>query len=382
MNKRKVIGILNFHWENINFGAVILNYPLAKIIQSLGYDCKIINYYFPPRKKKENSLNPKEISPHFEEFRKKYLPSRTTETTNIEDLKKINDEVDIFLVGSDQVWNSNILGEFLPIYMLEFANDNKRKISYSASFGMPEWQQHDKVEMAKNLLNRFDKISVREESAKSICKEMFGIENTTRVLDPTLLLKAEDYDELIEKEEIKTPSQKYVALSFLKNDSNIDIVKNAAQQKYPYEQKEITHTTQHIFAIRPMKSSLKDIIKLSECLISFKFGRAKKFLKNLNPFKEVLYSNRIAEWLNYIKNAEFIITDSFHCTIFSIIYKKQFICIDDGWLKGRLDRFYSLFDLLGINKNRIVKIADFNPAILNENIGYEDIDNIIEREKN
>lgn len=315
-NKVPKVGILNFHFAN-NFGAVLVPFSMLKKLQEIGYDAEVINYI------------PKEIPPrkNFIEFRNKFLNinKNTPVLKTRKELLEYQNKFNKIVVGSDQVWrlfNTSL-------YMLDFAHGNKTLISYAASFGGSEFTKLTN-EKAIALLNRFDAISVREESGVEICNDLFGLP-AIQVLDPTLLLDAPDYEPIIEHFKPKVMSDDYVAYSII-NKGNVD--------------------------------DLSLNIDKLEQKIQLKF---KNIILTLGS-KEV---NSVGGWLNDIKNAKLIITDSFHATVFSIIYRKKFICLVTD-ANGK-DRIPSLLKSVGIDPSeRIVNSLDnITPEMMDKPIDYD-----------
>ena len=309
-NKLYRVGILNFHFAN-NFGAVLVPFALSKIIEKLGYLPEVINYF---------GDNKVAANPSFEEFRTKYLV-RTKRLDTKEDLIKISPWWKRIVVGSDQVWRMFDTG----IYMLNWAGGKKTLISYAASFGNDTYTGRITKPEAKALLERFDAISVREASGVAICKNDFGIP-AMHVLDPTLLLDAEDYVKIIdEKSDGKTtviPEKKQLCLAILNKANVFDVNDN---------------------------NILKDF-------------------RGKYVFTNALFENGkyrpIEGWLESIRKAEYVIVDSFHATVFSIIFKKQFICIVADGVNGQ-GRIPSLLKLLHIDMNRIYKsVSDISQVSL------------------
>ena len=316
------VGILNFHFAN-NFGAVLVPFAMIKAIEKLGYHAQIINYV------------PKviPIRRNFVEFRKEFLKLNDKVVLTHDELVEAQRLFDCIVVGSDQVWRLFNTST----YMLDFAFGEKKLISYAASFGGDKFEKLTN-ETAISLLNRFDAISVRETSGVTICNEQFGLP-AMHVLDPTMLLDITKYNPIIEHFKPKLPSKDYIAYSII-NKSNTNNLENNLE------------TIKHSF-----KLELKNI------------------LHSFNS-KEV---NSVGGWLNDIKNAKLVITDSFHATVFSILYKKDFICVVSG--SNGTDRIPSLLKMLGINhSDRIVNsLTDVDSSMLDKHIDYDDINEKLQK---
>lgn len=293
MNKiiKKKIGILTFHYSRYNFGAVLQTYSIYKLIELLGYEPNIINYV-----PKINSLKGKVwnlimsiLGFRFDYFRKKFIPNILSKTQSESELVRLNNHIDGFVVGSDQVWRYIKNTETLLMYYFNFVNDEKIKISYAASFGVDYWPDNMEVvtNQVKKLLQRFDSISVREDSGVDLCNDVFGVKSV-RVLDPTLLLNKEHFYKIANPKRLNKSN--YLAYMMLHN----------------------------------YKVNEKYFRKLSEDN-GLKFIRMQG--KRIFPKKMMYFYNSVSDWLSYIRDAEIVITDSFHCLAFAIIFSKNFVVI-------------------------------------------------------
>lgn len=310
-----LVGIMNFHFAN-NFGAVLVPFALLNVISKLGFDAEIINYV------------PKEIPPrrNYIEFRERFLniSHNTKLLTSQEDLINYQNRYDKIVVGSDQVWRLFNTST----YMLDFAHGNKTLISYAASFGGSNFNKLSN-DIATSLLNRFDAISVRENTGVDICNNQFGLA-AMQVLDPTLLLDIDDYQAIIDHFRPQLVEGNYIAYSFI-NKSN--------------------------------RERVPALVERMEKQMNIKF---KNLLSTLNS-NEV---NSVGGWLNDIKNSSFVITDSFHATVFSIIYRKKFVCLVTK--TNGTDRIPSLLKMLDIDiSSRVVDSLDkITPEMLHSEIDY------------
>ena len=321
-NPKYNVAIANMLFQN-NFGAILTVYALYKIIEDFGYNPLIIynNLYCYKNSLYSNMLGNR--------FGLKYL-NIANEYFSKEELEKLNEKCDNFVVGSDQVWRAKAHGETAQFYFLNFAYNFKNKIAYSSSFGINyfEGELKDKI-LFKYYLKQFDKVSVREYDGVKICKEDFDVE-ATHVLDPVFLLN--DYDYLVSKS-MKNKNNKFIAvyslytnieneLNFISNKLNLDI-----------------------------EYLIKDNEEIS-----------------------------IEDWLWTIKNSELLITDSFHGSCFAIIFNKPFVCIlNEGSGISRLESLSNMFDI----KTRI--ISDLSEVMHNTDfllkMDYTEINKKLEIEK-
>lgn len=345
----KSVAIFNMRLPSSNYGAMLQSYALYKTVCKLGYQAKVIDYYSEELDKKSDKF----ITFPFRKFREKFIditgPCKTDE-----DLVSLNNCFETFIVGSDQVWNYNYLnGMFkndIGKYFLNFVLSSKRKISYAPSFAESYWGGNDdEINEVKNNLRFFSGVSVREISGIDICRNLFGIKAKC-VLDPTLLLDRSDYEKIIESEYIEKEKRPYVAYFSL--DEHLE----ETVETYEPLQKMITKNNWQLINIRGSKKII------------------------FNESKFIYHS--VPSWLNYIKNCELLITDSYHATIFAIIFNKQFVVLERDYAGN--ERLKSLFSLLKV-RNRfftsITAIKDFELINLNT-INYEKVNNqVIEKAK-
>lgn len=297
--ERKV-GILTWHYYP-NFGSALQAYALQKTISQQGYDVELVNYRL--KKYKTSSLKDKIkartlilcdlISPtkanklgwRFVAFQETYLRQSRRVYTETE-TKSLCRRYNIIVCGSDQIWAPNV---FNPIYMLSIVDDDRKKIAYAPSIGL-NYIPDSLVDKYKYYLNRIDYISVREESGGELLRKEFDIFAET-VLDPTLLLKREEWEKL----SVKPTESNYVFCYFLNKEHQYkDYVLNIAHK---YHAKIVT-----------VSSNIED-----------------------KQWSNVFLNNGFEvgprEFIGYISEALFIITDSFHGTAFSILFEKQFVTL-------------------------------------------------------
>lgn len=354
----KKIGIITFHKAH-NYGAVLQAYALQKVL-SQNHNVSIINYrneqiedsYKVVRIKKENiiSLAKSLISSfiyysknkkrhiNFDEFIKEYM-NLTDEYKSEQELKDNPPDLDIYITGSDQVWNYNISGKKIDAYTLNFGNKNIKKISYAASIGTLTFDEINKEKYVENI-NKIHKISVREEKAQEYLKDVFD-NNVEVTLDPTLLVKKEDWEKQFDLE--NTEKQKYIFVYTLTKDA-----------KY-YE----------IINWLSKKTGLK-VIHLGK-----RNEKIKNILRNA-------YSDGPVEFLKLIKNAEYVITSSFHATVFSLIFNKKFWSIPP---KKTGSRITNLLEKLRISNRIVYTLEEFKNKKYDEKIDYIEVDKKLEKER-
>lgn len=351
-----------------NYGGILQAFALQKIVKDLGHEVTTID-----RQVREVSVTRKALQyfrnetyyrivnkrkPFFFKRQFNYIYNNTIRfircnikrseyIDNTRDLKNhfYKNNYDTVIVGSDQTWRP-IYSPDIYNYFLDFLQDNNkiRKISYAASFGTDKWEFSDiESQKCKDLIQQFDAITVREFSGISLCNEYLNT-NAQLVLDPTLLLKKEDYISII-------------------NTSKIDSQKSFGIFTYILDQSD---------------NKNKIIKKVSSLLDLPVFTNQPKEIygnSNSNEIKNYKYPP-VEGWLNAFLKADFIIADSFHGIVFSILFNKNFVAI--GNEERGLARFKSLLKLFNL-ENRLVKEEGELPEnLLFDKIDFEKVNGILE----
>lgn len=272
------------------------------------------------------------------EFESHYLIPQTERFYTDEALEiGCKDFFDAICVGSDQVWRA-IYVPNIKNYFLAFTKGwNLKRYAYAASFGTdePEYTQKQK-QSCSELIKNFDAISVREESAVSVI-ESWGVDtaHVETVLDPTLLLKKEQYLNILDKH--KTMAKEKIFCYVL---DKTDTVKD-------YISRCINYTNKEMLQISDIQAGM-----------------------NILPSVET--------WLAYIRDCDIVITDSFHGTVFSIIMNKPFLVVANG--SRGIARFEDLLQRFGL-KNRIVSKKNCPESILERTIDWEVVNKNIELQR-
>ncbi len=259
-----------------------------------------------------------------------------------------NYKFDAYIVGSDQVWRP-IYSPCITNYFLDFIDkgESAKRIAYAASFGVGDWEfTPEQTIQCAALAKAFNAISVRENSAVKLCREFLGI-NATHVLDPTMLLTKEDYIKLIEKDNI--PKSKGTLMTYVLDESSdtIDILQKVFKE------------TQFIpFSVLPNhKFEEKGSKDIENCIFP-----------------------PVTEWLRGFMDADFVVTDSFHGTVFAIIFNKPFISI--GNIDRGIDRFSSLLNTFGL-EDRLIKSKDeLTTKLIKSPIDYNKVNKIKQEQQN
>lgn len=319
------VGILTFH-DAHNYGAVLQAYALKKYIKDLGYETKIINYH---HEDIPDGYLPDDNEKRWEKFNtfiKQLIDYEEKTYINEEQLEKL--DIDFWICGSDQIWNTDITIYMNKGYFLNFKTEGK-KISYAASMGKKELTKEEEEDF-KKYINKLDKISVREETLQEYAQK-FTDKKIEKVLDPTLLLEEKDYSELIED----NCHGEYVLIYALVPDERLTKVANKIAQE----------------------KNLK-IIELND-------------KKNEKYFCEQVSEAGPSEFLTLIKNAKAVITNSFHGTIFSIIFQKEFYTISRK--SNNNSRMENILKIVGMEDRLIDKIEEL------ENVKGQDYKSAFDR---
>lgn len=318
------IGIITHYYKSENYGGNLQAYALCEYIKKLNLDAEQISYvrkshslkYYVWKtiralKNYKNVLIWSDLKKRRDAILKfnqgmiKHSEFFTDKT-----LKNANNKYDVFITGSDQVWHPSAV---CPAYLLDFADKSKTKISYAASFAMDNIPE-EKKEMYKESLKDFSAISVREKNAVDIVKNLTE-KSVECTLDPTLLLSRKDWDEVSEEKNIP---EKYIFTYFLGNSENHrNIAKEYAE-----------------------KNNLKIVT------LPFLTGKFRKSDKNFGDYR--LFDVSPAQFISLVKNAECIFTDSFHASVFSIIYNKEFFVFERSFktsMGSRLNTLTEMFDV-------------------------------------
>ena len=270
----------------------------------------------------------------FEEYRK--IVKVTDKEYNSEtELKSDTPKADIYMTGSAQVWNTVVCGEIDPVNFLSFLPKEAKKIAYAASFGGASVAEKDKARI-KSWLEEYDKVTVRENSGIKIASEL-GI-HAEQVLDPTFLLDKNEWEKLIPNRKC---DEKYVLVYQLHPNKQYDAYAKEIAKRKGYKLYRVSHCIHH-------------------------YVRSGKFI----------CCPPVGEFLWYIKNAEYFLTDSFHGTAFSIGLNTQFA---DVLPKSYSERISSILELIGY-ENRILKSYD-DFKIAEEKIDFNRVNKIISSER-
>lgn len=327
------IGILT-HPQSINYGGILQCYALSTYLRKEGHDVIVIRrennsptlkrivrqvlkiFHIKPYYNKDEAKKGSKIK----DFVNKQLV-RTPPIYSQQGMQRICSKyrLNTLIVGSDQVWRRSFALKYGYNYFLDFATSDVIKLSYAASFGLSEWQYSpEETRIIKNLISEFKAVSVREDEAVSLCLNNLS-QKAQQVLDPTLLLKKEDYIAITSPRLIEQP---YLFVYWLGDKSRMDEAINSFKGQYD--------------------------------------GRIK--VVNL---RETPVLPSVEDWLSYIMNADMVLTDSFHGCAFSIIFNRPLSVFSNE--SGGIGRINSLLKMLGITGD-IIEKEDYEN--INKKIGF------------
>lgn len=331
--------------EHINYGALLQYYALENAFRKYGISTYWLRYRLASEKKLKHIakrfikilINPRQEKnirntlTEFKEFLNTYCHVSDKDYFTEEELEESCPEADIFITGSDQVWG----GILKPNYLC-FVPETKYKVSYAASFGK-SYISSEQRKITQDWIRRIDKVSVREKSGLAICEEM-GVK-AEWLLDPTLLLNSDEYP-------VHRLDDKVNIFCYFLNISSND---------------EVFWTQIVDYSTREMLS-----LKVSSNEITIRQFPG-KYVELLGP----------CEWLGRYSDADYILTNTFHGTVFAIIFHKQFLVIKQrGESEKQNERLVSLLCMLGL-ENRFYDPTQPIDEQLHEDIDWQEVDSCI-----
>lgn len=340
-----------------NVGASLQAYALMKYLEECGHNVSIINYK-PDYLRKDYSLtivnNPKydklgikqiyllaklpgrikrlfsKKKYNFDRFRKKYLKLTFIKYTSFKELKEQCPEADLYIAGSDQIWNPLFKNGKDPAFFLQFVPEKEKRISYAASFAVDEMEKDD-FERIKYWLESLDKIAVRESSGVKLIEKM-GLK-AVRTCDPVFLLDEYQWEKMASS--VKQLPKYILLYDFDQSHVGEEIAKKIAEERNV------------------------------QIISVFKNGIQAYVCSDMGPL----------EFLNLIYNAEFVISNSFHATAFSLIFHKAFCVIKRQ--ENINTRMIDLLREVGLEDRMVCSVQGLRKAKL---INWNQVDNIIKKE--
>lgn len=325
------IGILTFQNAN-SYGAVSQNFALQEAVKKIcGQDSvvEVINYDSPGMRLKEFQME------NYREFCVRRLElSQEFTSAELKEEKKY----DVIIVGSDQVWNP-ILTHYDNTYFLDFVGADTVKVAYAASVGVNAGYFDKIKEPFSQYVPGFHAVSLREKSHIPFVQQYTELE-VANTLDPTLLLHKEDY---IEKLELKDSQEEYIFLYNIAHNPKLIDFANMVAKQYGYK----------VIAVTIYED--------------FCFVNNVKLVRNPSPEK----------WMEYIKNAKMVLTESFHGVMMSIIFKRPFYVYTKETYN--VVRVLDVLKMLGLEDRKLSAVTDIRN--LNFEINYDRVDEILEEKR-
>lgn len=367
-SKKKIGCVIAYTKGHNNYGTSLQGYAMLKKIQQLGYEVEVIQYtkrlsawqkiQFVVNALRagewediKHRLMGKQILKKYpayaasiaertravDVYKQKKLIPLFHEYIGYDALHKGSLNYDVVVVGSDQVWTPMSLPN--KFFNLLFVDDRVRKVAYASSFGVSEIPTFQRKATGA-YLDRFYRIGVREQRGKEIVEKL-SHQKATVVADPTLLLTREEWETEI-SDARPNESKPYIFCYFLGTNQEARKAAKALKEKTGYK----------IITIRHMDEYVPE---------DELFGDEAPY--NVDP----------NDFVKYISRAAYVCTDSFHCTVFSIIFHRQFMTFyrfAEGSKTGRNSRIDSLFKILGLQD----RLYAGNISVIDNSISYDIVD--------
>ena len=364
------IGILTLPL-NSNYGGVLQAYALQTVLKRMGHDVlevelkKNLRWQYPPLWKIPLSFGKRFLFKYIvrrknqkillERYERKIYPllvhdifdfiPKYINQFKVDKFIDCKGKFDVWICGSDQIWRYKYYpffeGDIANVYLKFLGDDSCKRIAYAASFGTDNWEYPAKeTAECKNWIQKFDAVSVREETGVKLCSTYYDIK-AKHVLDPTMLLSKDDYVDLIEKSDVPKSKGNLFCYILDNTDEKMNVVKNIEKQRH-----------------------------LSPFFMNGDCGNWTEDLeKRIQP--------PVESWLRAFYDSEFIVTDSFHACVFSILFHKQFLVIGDK--ERGLARIYSLLSMFGL-EDRLTSDTGLDINRM-KTIDYDRVDEILAKHR-
>lgn len=274
----------------------------------------------------------------------------------IEEVREATRDCDVFIVGSDQMWNPMwCSGRYLPLVMLDFVASGKKRVSYAVSFATAVWRQDQNAALAGELIKKFDMISVREESGVELVRELSGRTDVICLPDPTLLQPVDLYRKIAS----------LACCGGVGGDRYIF--------RYILDEWDDAESSQKIFAF--VQSRLR-IARVETDRIPVQ-GWLGLFCRLIGVTSKV----DVPVWIFKLSNADFVFTNSFHGTVFSILFHRPFVALLlRGPMSGMNERLLSLLTKLGLSERAVYadEVEKCEKAIATS-IQWDTVDGILQK---
>lgn len=356
------IGIVTF-FKAINYGAMLQAYALMRYLENRGHKVQFVAH---ERLMTERipfwrcflRLNKRELRNRLSRFFQFEIAQfadimpQTCFSRNFNELVDSCKSFDAVIVGSDQMWNPMwCADQYLPLVMLDFACPRTKRIAYAVSFGNNVWPEHCNKKLTGELLAKFCAVSVREEAGIGLVRELSGRRDAQLLVDPTLLHDAAFYRSLFEcGPQVHGNEQPYI-FEYVLDEWDSGISRTPLEDKI----KKVANTS---------------IIVNDKKDPNFPFGR-------LLRYNGVSSKVSVQIWLRLIANSKYVITNSFHGTVFAILFHKPFVvALLEGQMSAMNCRVTSLLHRLGLSDRIINGWADEDSmCALSTELDWEAVDN-------
>ena len=353
LRKKKYDFCIIGYWFGTNYGSLATYYALHQAVKNMGYSILMIDSPIAPlRKSNYDKCHPIKIG------RDLY---NISEQKTLNRLYEFNEICKGFLLGSDQLWKPFLSRPFKQFFFLDFAYNNKKKIAYGTSFGAPYDGSEEERKITKENLKKFNRISVRDRLSLNITKKIFGLINVSQVCDPSFICNYSEYENLINKSKLIQKEEFF--LSYILDPS-----------------KEKGHRLERL----SIDKNITVIIILDEDQNRWKRNKDQLHLRGLGKVlvKEMV---DLYDFMWYFSHTKAIFTDSFHGTIFSIIFKKPFVTLRNIARGG--ERFFSLLEPINLRYRLFENASCINDRYdlydkIDYKLPYQKLDIIIKKSYN
>lgn len=260
---------------------------------------------------------------------------------------EITADTDLFITGSDQIWNP-YCGGYNPMMFLEFAG-NKKRVAYSSSISQPKIPIKIKERM-KSALSKFTHIAVREQKSVDLLNQLLNRNNIKLVVDPTFLLSATEWEEFGQKAILEFPLPKKYIFCYFVGHKRKAVYEEMVQQVKEY-------------------TGINEVITLECYNRKYAYGNGRLY-KDAGPY----------EWVYLLRNASYVCMDSFHATVFALKFQKEFVHAmknEENEVGSQNTRMHDILNRYGINYKNYNNTADNK---WQQNIDYAKVNPIINAE--
>ncbi|WP_053205153.1 polysaccharide pyruvyl transferase family protein [Jiangella muralis] len=369
---------------NVNYGGMVQAFALKRVLERQGHEVWFIDRdgwpRFPPARKPLGYVDGMRTSYRLKgtfsargmtarddlvrrtrENTQRFVDRFVGQTVAMSELRA-SDGFDALLVGSDQIWRPAyeiVAAHSFDSVFFSFAEHwDVKRLSYAPSFGVDEWEFSDsQTRRCAELLQRFDGVSVREQSGVALCRDHLGV-GAEQVLDPTMLLDPPDYADVMGDDAVPGEGRVFTYVLDPDDDKNRVVGKAAA----------LTGTEVAGIEIGKVAERLNYAVPIG--------------IETDGPNRTTLDSivvPPVESWLRGFRDASFVVTDSFHGSVFAILFRKPFVVYANG--NRGLTRFKSLLGLFGLEDRLITSSSELSDERLADGIDWTKVDEVLGRER-